>query len=147
MPAKLRAFSSRCAPAGKARIWLSWVSGSTSITRSKTFRQDCESGQFRWQSPWIGTWIASGSRSRSCVILIDDMKNASERRFEKFKSAINVPASFPHRSIFMSQHRSLKGSSTIAAKRNVVKRFERVELLKKRQNQAGSIGLARKSDQ
>ncbi|PYJ48182.1 MAG: small basic protein [Verrucomicrobia bacterium] len=32
----------------------------------------------------------------------------------------------------MSQHRSLKGSSTIAAKRNVVKRFERVELLKKR---------------
>src|SRR5438093_1721210 len=34
--------------------------------------------------------------------------------------------------IFMSQHRSLKGASTIAAKRNVLKRFERVELLKKR---------------
>ena len=32
----------------------------------------------------------------------------------------------------MSQHRSLKGSSTIAAKRNVLKRFERVEVLKKR---------------
>ena len=32
----------------------------------------------------------------------------------------------------MSQHRSLKGDSTIAAKRNVLKRFERVELLKKR---------------
>jgi small basic protein (TIGR04137 family) len=32
----------------------------------------------------------------------------------------------------MSQHRSLKGSSTIAAKRNVLKRFERVDLLKKR---------------
>ena len=32
----------------------------------------------------------------------------------------------------MSQHRSLKGTSTIAAKRNVLKRFERVELLKKR---------------
>lgn len=32
----------------------------------------------------------------------------------------------------MSQHRSLKGVSTIAAKRNVLKRFERVELLKKR---------------
>jgi hypothetical protein len=27
---------------------------------------------------------------------------------------------------FMSQHRSLKGASTIAAKRNVLKRFERV---------------------
>src|SRR6266540_4256335 len=33
---------------------------------------------------------------------------------------------------FMSQHRSLKGVSTIAARRNVLKRFERVELLKKR---------------
>ena len=32
----------------------------------------------------------------------------------------------------MSQHRSLKGASTIAAKRNVLKRFERIELLKKR---------------
>ena len=32
----------------------------------------------------------------------------------------------------MSQHRSLKGVSTIAAKRNVLKRFERVEVLKKR---------------
>ncbi len=33
---------------------------------------------------------------------------------------------------YMSQHRSLKGASTIAAKRNVLKRFERVETLKKR---------------
>jgi small basic protein (TIGR04137 family) len=32
----------------------------------------------------------------------------------------------------MSQHRSLKGASTITARRNVLKRFERVELLKKR---------------
>ena len=32
----------------------------------------------------------------------------------------------------MSQHRSLKGASTIAAKRNVLKRFERVDVLKKR---------------
>ncbi len=31
----------------------------------------------------------------------------------------------------MSQHRSLKGASTITAKRNVLKRFERVDLLKK----------------
>jgi small basic protein (TIGR04137 family) len=31
----------------------------------------------------------------------------------------------------MSQHRSLKGAS-IVARRNVLKRFERVELLKKR---------------
>lgn len=32
----------------------------------------------------------------------------------------------------MSQHRSLKGLGTIAAKRNVLKRFERVEVLKSR---------------
>lgn len=32
----------------------------------------------------------------------------------------------------MSQHRSLKGSSQIVTKRNVLKRYERVELLKKR---------------
>jgi small basic protein (TIGR04137 family) len=32
----------------------------------------------------------------------------------------------------MSQHRSLKGTGTIATKRNVLKRFERVDLLKKR---------------
>ena len=32
----------------------------------------------------------------------------------------------------MSMHRSLKGASQITAKRNVLKRFERVELLKKR---------------
>jgi small basic protein (TIGR04137 family) len=31
----------------------------------------------------------------------------------------------------MSQHRSLKGSSQIKAKRNVMKRFERVEVLKR----------------
>ena len=34
--------------------------------------------------------------------------------------------------LLMSQHRSLKGQSTIAAKRNVLKRFERVEVLKSR---------------
>ena len=32
----------------------------------------------------------------------------------------------------MSQHKSLQGSSGIVVKRNVMKRFERVELLKKR---------------
>jgi small basic protein (TIGR04137 family) len=39
----------------------------------------------------------------------------------------------------MSQHQSLKGASTITVKRNVLKRFERVELLKKR-------GLFKKGD-
>ena len=32
----------------------------------------------------------------------------------------------------MSQHPSLKGSKTVGAKRSVLKRFERVKLLKKR---------------
>jgi small basic protein (TIGR04137 family) len=46
----------------------------------------------------------------------------------------------------MSQHRSLKRANTITAKRNVLKRFERVELMKKRgQWKEGSkvIGLAK----
>ncbi len=34
--------------------------------------------------------------------------------------------------IVMSQHRSLRGTNALGAKRNVLKRFERVELLKKR---------------
>lgn len=39
----------------------------------------------------------------------------------------------------MSQHNSLRGASTLKAKRNVLKRFERVELMKKRgQWQAGN---------
>ncbi len=32
----------------------------------------------------------------------------------------------------MSQHRSLRAAATLGAKRNVLKRFERVETLKKR---------------
>ena len=32
----------------------------------------------------------------------------------------------------MSQHRSLRASATLGGKRNVLKRFERTELLKKR---------------
>jgi small basic protein (TIGR04137 family) len=34
--------------------------------------------------------------------------------------------------IYMSQHRSLRAASTSGAKRNVMKRFERVAVLKKR---------------
>jgi len=42
----------------------------------------------------------------------------------------------------MSVHSSLKGSSKITAKRNVLKRFERVNLLKKRgQWKDGDRGL------
>lgn len=32
----------------------------------------------------------------------------------------------------MSQHRSLKGATTLGGKRSVLKRFERVEILRKR---------------
>ena len=46
------------------------------------------------------------------------------------------------RETHMSQHSSLKNKSKIAAKRNVLKRFERVELLKKRgQWKEGDRGL------
>ena len=33
---------------------------------------------------------------------------------------------------FMSQHRSLRAAATLGGKRNVMKRFERVEVLKRR---------------
>jgi small basic protein (TIGR04137 family) len=33
---------------------------------------------------------------------------------------------------YMSQHRSLRAASTSGAKRNVMKRFERIEILKRR---------------
>jgi small basic protein (TIGR04137 family) len=36
------------------------------------------------------------------------------------------------RNLFMSQHRSLRAVATMGGKRNVLKRFERVELLKRR---------------
>ena len=42
----------------------------------------------------------------------------------------------------MSQHRSLRGSGKITTKRNVLKRFERVDLLQKRGEwKEGSRGL------
>ena len=44
----------------------------------------------------------------------------------------------------MSQHRSLKGASSVGAKRSVLKRFERVKLLKSRgkwKDGASAIGL------
>lgn len=44
---------------------------------------------------------------------------------------VRGPESFLHIKL-MSQHRSLRSSSTSGAKRNVLKRFERVEILKKR---------------
>ena len=37
-----------------------------------------------------------------------------------------------NRTQIMSQHRSLRAASTLGGKRNVMKRFERVEILKKR---------------
>jgi small basic protein (TIGR04137 family) len=45
----------------------------------------------------------------------------------------------------MSQHRSLRGSSKITSKRNVLKRFERVNLLQKRGDwKEGDRGLGLK---
>jgi len=41
-------------------------------------------------------------------------------------------SSLTTQSNFMSQHGSLRPVATLGAKRNVLKRFERVELLKKR---------------
>jgi small basic protein (TIGR04137 family) len=56
-------------------------------------------------------------------------KSNSEVDFFQLRRSVRT---FIPRKVFMSQHRSLKGASTITTKRNVLKRFERVELLKKR---------------
>jgi small basic protein (TIGR04137 family) len=55
-------------------------------------------------------------------------------RFFLVLAGVSAWLGFPFnpKSPFMSQHRSLRSSGTIAAKRNVLKRFERVDLLKKR---------------
>ncbi len=49
---------------------------------------------------------------------------------ERGETVVSGP--FSTNQLIMSQHRSLKGAATIAAKRNVLKRFERVETLKRR---------------
>ncbi len=46
--------------------------------------------------------------------------------------ALGIPSSAGNRIRLMSQHRSLRAAATLGAKRTVLKRFERVELLKKR---------------
>lgn len=56
----------------------------------------------------------------------------SQRGFEPLIDTSKLPADRRTETDFMSQHRSLRASSTLGAKRNVLKRFERVALLKKR---------------
>lgn len=51
--------------------------------------------------------------------------------FPDFPLAWRREVTHPFR-LLMSQHPSLKGSGAIKAKRSVLKRFERVELMKKR---------------
>jgi small basic protein (TIGR04137 family) len=45
---------------------------------------------------------------------------------------VKRPLDFGGNRIYMTQPRSLRAAATMGAKRNVLKRFERVELLKKR---------------
>jgi small basic protein (TIGR04137 family) len=56
-------------------------------------------------------------------------------RLQSIESQIFYPLVFNgkfNQRKFMSQHRSLRAASTLGGKRNVLKRFERTELLKKR---------------
>ena len=71
---------------------------------------------------WATRRAAASAMQRGLVISV----------VAKSRGGRSVPAHFLPATFVMSQHRSLKGASTIAAKRNVLKRFERVELLKKR---------------
>ena len=57
--------------------------------------------------------------------------SASARAPCSFDRCPQFPQSLPPFNI-MSQHKSLQGSSGLVIKRNVLKRFERVEILRKR---------------
>jgi len=56
------------------------------------------------------------------------LKKSCEKAIDFPASRVQSPPPFN----FMSQHPSLKGKGAIQAKRSVLKRFERVDLLKKR---------------
>lgn len=47
------------------------------------------------------------------------------------RERLDIPGILQH-FLVMSQHRSLRAAATLGGKRNVLKRFERLELLKKR---------------
>ena len=71
------------------------------------------------QSQWkrVGRKIAIGRHRATCYTMRPLPTGAGELLTENE---------------FMSQHRSLRAASVLGGKRNVLKRFERVELLKKR---------------
>ena len=50
----------------------------------------------------------------------------------RFESGAVETAKPEHHFLIMSQHRSLRAAATLGGKRNVLKRFERLEILKKR---------------
>ena len=52
--------------------------------------------------------------------------------YARFFSEADVNTATSNDLEFMSQHRSLRAAATLGGKRNVLKRFERLELLKKR---------------
>jgi small basic protein (TIGR04137 family) len=56
------------------------------------------------------------------------MVNTSSALYQEAGSKVR----FKQEKKFMSQHRSLRAAATLGGKRNVLKRFERLELLKKR---------------
>lgn len=57
-----------------------------------------------------------------CTVRFDWERVGPAQRFNNFNDLRK----------FMSQHRSLRAAATLGGKRNVLKRFERTELLKKR---------------
>jgi small basic protein (TIGR04137 family) len=80
----------------------------------------------RGRIPTSGTAIVKGAASPNLTI------------GNQLKSVLNTPLAFDakavglHQDLLMSQHRSLRAVATMGGKRNVLKRFERVGLLKKR---------------
>lgn len=71
--------------------------------------------------PQNNHWLLAGECGICTVRFLWERVGPSER-FDNFLTFLDI----------MSQHRSLRAAATLGGKRNVLKRFERTELLKKR---------------
>jgi small basic protein (TIGR04137 family) len=85
----------------------------------------------RW-SMVDGRWSTCDARRTTPILLLNKLLPQPVGMIEAPSALGRARAVEPHFRTFMSQHPSLRASSTTGTKRNVLKRFERVEVLKKR---------------
>lgn len=107
-------------------FWPVLRSGETNKGKDQVNRHFGKSERNHWQDgPGHGKNPARSVRARHG-------KSVSQRVDELAGQRVSDSQNTPNEFQVMSQHRSLRSSGTSSAKRNVLKRYERVELLKKR---------------